>query len=521
MVARDPYMPPPIRQAKKDDRVSEGIENISSYLTRKVKRKCVLCEGEHALYKCEKYLQKTAEERLKFVRAKHLCFNCLGVEHNAQECKSKYRCYVSGCGMPHHTSIHECGLKDIQKMSVACASTKRNNVFMKVVPVKIMSETKTIDTYALLDDGSEATIVRQDLADELKLDGLKQRVVIATITSEGEEIYSKRVSFSVTGNCDEAETFTIEDAYVVPKCNFKVSAQRVPPEFASAGRYNHLQGFHFQDIAEKDIKLLIGADNHRAIMISHVVEGSCKGPIAAKTPLGWTIFGRDDQHTVQTQHLHINKCGIHSASGSARDYVEDHDEIKSFWTTEGFGTMVQLEESMSIEDQLIIKESEESTHLAENGHYKVKMPFKEDSVPEFDNYPVAERRFSQLSNKFKRQPDLYKSYKEVIDGYIHKGYARKLTSEELDAGKAAWILPHHAVLNPNKPKKIRVVFDCAAKYKGKCLNDFLHTGPDLVNNLAGILLRFRNFPVAIVADIEAMYHQVMILSIFAFSGKTT
>ena len=76
--------------------------------------------------------------------------------------------------MPHYSSIHECSLvtKDLEKMSVACASTKRNNVFMKVVPVKIMSGNKAIDTYALLDDGSEATIVRQDLTDELKLDGM-------------------------------------------------------------------------------------------------------------------------------------------------------------------------------------------------------------------------------------------------------------------------------------------------------------------------------------------------------------
>ncbi|KAK3745929.1 hypothetical protein QZH41_003073, partial [Actinostola sp. cb2023] len=45
-----------------------------------------------------------------------------------------------------------------------------------------------------------------------------------------------------------------------------------------------------------------------------------------------------------------------------------------------------------------------------------------------------------------------KKYKETIDGYVAKGYARKLTSEETVARPLKqWFLPHHPVLNPNKP----------------------------------------------------------------------
>ena len=42
------------------------------------------------------------------------------------------------------------------------------------------------------------------------------------------------------------------------------------------------------------------------------------------------------------------------------------------------------------------------------------------------------------------------------------------------------------------------------------LNKALLTGPHLLNNLAGVLLRFRNHKFAIVADIEAMYHKVRV-----------
>ena len=72
-----------------------------------------------------------------------------------------------------------------------------------------------------------------------------------------------------------------------------------------------------------------------------------------------------------------------------------------------------------------------------------------------------------------------------------------------------WYVPHHPVFHPLK-KKVRMVFDCAAVTDGVCLNDYLHTGPDLTNKLIGVLLRFRNYPIAIVADIEAMFHQVWV-----------
>ena len=66
------------------------------------------------------------------------------------------------------------------------------------------------------------------------------------------------------------------------------------------------------------------------------------------------------------------------------------------------------------------------------------------------------------------------------------------------------------VVNPRKPEKLQIVFDCGAKHKGLSLNKVLMQGPDLVNSLVGVLTRFRKYPVSLVADIEAMFHQVMV-----------
>lgn len=53
---------------------------------------------------------------------------------------------------------------------------------------------------------------------------------------------------------------------------------------------------------------------------------------------------------------------------------------------------------------------------------------------------------------------------------------------------------------------MRIVFDSSSKHNGISLNDVLLTGPDLINKLLGVLLRFRKEPVAMTADIEQMFY---------------
>ena len=54
-------------------------------------------------------------------------------------------------------------------------------------------------------------------------------------------------------------------------------------------------------------------------------------------------------------------------------------------------------------------------------------------------------------------------------------------------------------------KKLRVVFDCAAKYNNVSLNDVLLQGPNLTNGLIDVLFRFREGEIAVSGDIEGMF----------------
>ena len=73
-----------------------------------------------------------------------------------------------------------------------------------------------------------------------------------------------------------------------------------------------------------------------------------------------------------------------------------------------------------------------------------------------------------------------------------------------------WYLPHHPVLNPNKPGKVRRVCNAASKYKEVCLYDKLLLGPDLLHGVVGTIFRFREGPIALTADIEPMFLHVQV-----------
>ena len=73
-----------------------------------------------------------------------------------------------------------------------------------------------------------------------------------------------------------------------------------------------------------------------------------------------------------------------------------------------------------------------------------------------------------------------------------------------------WYL-QHPVVNPNKPAKVRRVLNGVAKFQGASLNNSLLTGPDLLQNLIYVLVRFRRHPIAISADIEGLFFQLGVL----------
>ena len=62
--------------------------------------------------------------------------------------------------------------------------------------------------------------------------------------------------------------------------------------------------------------------------------------------------------------------------------------------------------------------------------------------------------------------------------------------------------------HPRKPDQIRVVFDSSAEFQGVSLNKELLLGPDVINSLVGVLIRSRQDNIAVMCDLEQMFHSL-------------
>ena len=123
-----------------------------------------------------------------------------------------------------------------------------------------------------------------------------------------------------------------------------------------------------------------------------------------------------------------------------------------------------------------------------------------------DNRRVAMRRADHVERRFRSNDKYHQDYKAFMEGMLERGDAEKIPLDEL-GHKPSWYIPHHGIYHPNKPDKIRVIFDCRAKCQGTSLNDHLLKGPDLTNGLTGVSIRFREERVAFMCDVEKMFHQ--------------
>lgn len=76
----------------------------------------------------------------------------------------------------------------------------------------------------------------------------------------------------------------------------------------------------------------------------------------------------------------------------------------------------------------------------------------------------------------------------------------------LKKDKEFCFLPIFSVDHPKKPDQVRMVFDSSAQCNGASLNNVLLSGPDLINSLLAVLMRFRLDNIGVMADIQQIFH---------------
>lgn len=133
--------------------------------------------------------------------------------------------------------------------------------------------------------------------------------------------------------------------------------------------------------------------------------------------------------------------------------------------------------------------------------------WKTDHPELLSNFSQARKRLLNLNSRLSE--DLGNDYDAVFREREASGIIEEVPEAEVDAEKVFY-LPHRPVVREmSSSTKVRPVFDAsAAGYNGISLNDCLDCGPALVPNVVDLILRFRRWRVALVADIAEAFPQI-------------
>lgn len=487
---------PALRSEVKGKKIYTVTEQPSvKAATTEAAEPCPSCQRSHNLPDCQKFKQMQLDERWEVVKNAGLCFKCISWRHRRFNCRQK-SCGVRGCNRPHHALLHseakEEGYKE--NATVATAATC-GEVKLKVCPVVVTGEKGSRETFALFDEGATVTIIDEDLAKEIGAEGPTSRLHVKGIKDKPRTFKSREVNINVKAKYGKSNGYDID---VRTMEDLDLTTQTIPAEVMELA---HLRDLRMEEITYTNAKprILIGTDNWPLIVTRELRTGKPNEPAASRTELGWVIHG-----TVPRKGLRRVNEVLHVTTVK-NDPLEEM--IREHFKVDALGVSLNLQHVRETDKRAM--EIFERTARRQEGHFEVGLPWREDNVQLPLSYNTALRRLKNLERKLERDPTEKKQYSDQIRDLMSKGYAKKCDGTE-DSCAMAWYLPHFAVHNPNKPKKLRVVFDAAAKTNGVCLNDYLLEGPDLLQSLQRIMFRFREGAYAVTADIKEMFLRIRI-----------
>ncbi|XP_062702635.1 uncharacterized protein LOC134285592 [Aedes albopictus] len=499
-----------------DQKINREVQKgDSSAISTYQPKPCLMCKKDgHKLRDCNSFKNLSLENRWKTTQQLNLCRRCL-IPHGKWPCKATV-CGEGNCNERHHQLLHP-GKPHAPSSEVPTSSKGHSTslppanvnvhrqlpcpVLFRILPVTLHGKTASINTLAFLDDGSSYTLMEKGLADELGVEGEVEPLCLQwTSNIQRTEWDSLNVQLEISA-AGKDRKHSLE-------CVRTVESLNLPPQSLDyegmASKFDYLQGLPVDSYSAAAPRILIGADNAKLLLTLKKREGRYCEPVAAKTRLGWTIYGKVEGLDGSPDHRLLHIC--------ARSCDQQlHDAVNDFFSIENVGVaLVPLLEGE--EDRRSREILEATTMRTSSGRFQTGLLWKFDYIEFPENRYMAEKRLMCLERSLSKKPELYANVRKQMLDYQTKGYAHRLTEQEISNSdpRRVWYLPLGVVQNPNKPGKVRVVWDAAAKTGGVSLNSMLLKGPDLLTSLPSVLFRFRQREIAITGDIKEMFHQILI-----------
>ena len=202
---KDHYKSFAITTDMEEDRNAEWKKNI----------RCWLYHESHKVSDCQTLKNTSIPERRETVKRKGLRFNFLSNTHQISNCK------IKGCGKRHNTILHNVSYKPPFNNADSTTDTKKKqqqkrqqnqqdqqvinshsrtnskHLFLQILPVNLKHSNKTVTVDALLGSGSDTTIISENVAQYLGLQGEERQVEIKSALSKTVHFNTKMVSFEI------------------------------------------------------------------------------------------------------------------------------------------------------------------------------------------------------------------------------------------------------------------------------------------------------------------------------------
>jgi hypothetical protein len=490
-------------------------------ITRENRNCCVVCKATHSIINCPDFQKMSLQDKATLIKSKALCYGCLTYGHRKQDCYKKMAC--NKCGGRHPTVMHDDSRRsykpthhsDTQFNNHAttnamshCANCSEYDCVClpeyfhsSIVPVKLYhvdNPQNVVTMYAMIDEQSDSCFVINDVLHDLNAPSVPVDVKLTTLTGEN-LIHCSKTSGLVVQGVGETTEIRLPGCY--SRESIPVKSSQIPrPE--TIVKWPHLEKIASQILPYDEslkVGLLVGINCVRATRPKELITGKGDEPYALRTALGWGVIGNTcTNHDLRSQPMQ------HFAYRTLTTEVSPAQVDKLF----NMGFEEKSGDKVSIEDGRFLQIVKDGIKYKDDGHFELPLPLKDDThLP--DNRMMADKRLQSLKRKMLLDPQFRMEYTGFMSDLINNRYAEIIPPDEKPSTGNVWYIPHHAVYHAKK-KKMRIVFDCSAEFAGDSLNKHLMQGPDMINNLTGILCRFREERVAFVCDIEGMFHQVSV-----------
>lgn len=486
---------------------------------------CTKCSASHSIRQCDQFKAMSVIDRHDFAKSNRLCMNCLSSSHNSNRCPSNKRCFE--CRKRHHTLLH-LPLTAINTIN----QTEKSETITPTVNQNASTSKDTLNTFhlkenrpmhqillataivrlrsdhghevvvrALLDQGSQATFITEDVAQKLKLHKVP---IVASITGIGHsETTQIKHQATVTINAHFQDGLNLQANAMILKTFNSI----LPSTNVCDANWSHVQDLVLADpnyTSPGSVDVLIGADIYGRIIMEGLRRGNVDSPIAQKTKLGWVLSGQTAAGTPVSSQISVNVI-------NTIQRVSLDEQLRRFWEIEEMHP-----ERTLTSDEEYCEEHYRKTHKRDpTGRFIVRLPFVQTFPHETalgQSRSMAVKRLNQLEHRFKRIPDSKSEYADCINGYIKLAHVEKISNVDQSATGSHCYLGHHAVIKETSTStRVRVVFDASQKTaSGHSLNDCLYIGPRLQDELFTIALRWRKHRIAMTADVEKMYRQILV-----------